>query len=76
MKDKFPAVPLHFVDVNAVPSTVVAGAGVSKMPTLTVWVRGEKHAEYVAGDSATTAVLKLEGLVAEAVKAAKAGAKG
>ena len=49
MKDKFPHVPLAFVDVNGVPSDVVREAGVSKMPTLCVYVKGEQVREWGVG---------------------------
>lgn len=70
MASKFPAVPLAFIDVNAVPSAVVSGAGVTKMPTIVVFVRGEIAGTYVAGESAPTAVLAVEAMVDKAVKAA------
>lgn len=63
LKEKFPQVPLAFVDVNAVPSSVVVGAGVTKMPTVVVYVKGKAVESYVAGESATTAVLKVEEMV-------------
>lgn len=71
MTSKFPAVPLAFIDVNAVPSAVVSGAGVTKMPTVVVYVKGEIAGTYVAGESASTAVLAVEAMVEKAVKAAK-----
>ena len=71
MASKFPNVPIAFVDVNAVPSTVVRGAGVSKMPTICIYVNGEQAECYVAGESATTAVLKLEAMVEAALKKVK-----
>jgi len=72
MTSKFPAVPLAFIDVNAVPSAVVSGAGVTKMPTIVVYVKGEIAGTYVAGESAPTAVLAVEAMVEKAVKTAKA----
>lgn len=74
MSSKFKNVPIAFVDVNAVPSAVVRGAGVSKMPTICVYVHGEQVDAYVAGESATTAVLKLESMIEAALKKAKDGA--
>ena len=71
MASKFPGVPLAFIDVNAVPSTVVSGSGVTKMPTSVIFVKGEIAGTYVAGESAPTAVLAVEALVEKAVKAAK-----
>ena len=71
MADKFPAVPLVFVNVNAVPASVVSGAGVTKMPTIVVYVRGEVVSSYVAGDSAAAAVIRVETDVAAATKRAK-----
>lgn len=72
MASKFPAVPLGFIDVNAVPSSVVSGAGVTKMPTIVVFVKGEAFGDpYIAGESASTAVLAVEAMVDKAVKAAK-----
>jgi len=68
MSSKFPGVPLAFIDVNAVPSAVVSGAGVTKMPTIVMYVKGEKVGEYVAGESASTAVLKIEEMVKDGLK--------
>jgi hypothetical protein len=70
MSSKFPAVPLAFIDVNAVPSAVVSGAGVTKMPTVVVYVQGEAVGSYVAGESASSAVLKVEEMVRDALKQA------
>ena len=71
LKDKFPQVPLAFVDVNAVPSGVVSGAGVTKMPTVVLYVRGEILESYVAGESATAAVLRVEEMVKRGLEEAK-----
>lgn len=79
LREKFPQVPLAFVDVNAVPAGVVSGAGVTKMPTVVLYVRGEAFETYVAGESATAAVLRVEEMVKrgleEAKKRKKEGAK-
>lgn len=71
LKDKFPQVPLAFVDVNAVPAGVVSGAGVTKMPTVVLYVRGEILESYVAGESATAAVLRVEEMVKRGLEEAK-----
>ena len=75
LKEKFPQVPLAFVDVNAVPSSVVSGAGVTKMPTIVLYVRGKIAESYVAGESATTAVLMVEEMVKKALAESKKAAK-
>lgn len=71
LKDKFPQVPLAFVDVNAVPAGVVSGAGVTKMPTVVLYVRGEVYETYVAGESSTAAVLRVEEMVKRGLEEAK-----
>jgi thioredoxin-like negative regulator of GroEL len=71
LKDKFPQVPLAFLDVNAVPAGVVSGAGVTKMPTVVLYVKGEVLETYVAGESATAAVLRVEEMVKRGLEAAK-----
>ena len=76
LKDKFPQVPLAFVDVNAVPAGVVSGAGVTKMPTVVLYVRGEIAESYVAGESATAAVLRVEEMVKRGLEQAKKEKKG
>ena len=71
LKEKFPQVPLAFVDVNAVPAGVVSGAGVTKMPTVVLYVNQSIFETYVAGESATTAVLNIEEMVKRGLEAAK-----
>ena len=71
LKDTFPQVPLAFVDVNAVPAGVVTGAGVTKMPTVVIYVKGEILESYVAGESATAAVLRVEEMVKRGLVEAK-----
>ena len=71
LKEKFPQVPLAFLDVNAVPAGVVSGAGVTKMPTVVLYVKGEVFESYVAGESATAAVLRVEEMVKRGLEEAK-----
>eukprot|EP00884_Botryococcus_braunii_P004557 jgi/Botrbrau1/14101/Bobra.182_3s0045.1 len=49
-------IPLGFVDVNNVPSTLVRGNDISKMPTISVFRRGEKVAEHVAAEGGLDAI--------------------
>eukprot|EP00884_Botryococcus_braunii_P004558 jgi/Botrbrau1/14102/Bobra.182_3s0045.2 len=56
METEFKEIPLGFVDVNNVPSTLVRGNDISKMPTISVFRRGEKVAEHVAAEGGLDAI--------------------
>lgn len=47
-----PGTKFYCVDVNAVPSALVKRAGVTKMPTIQLWINGEKKGEVIGGHKA------------------------
>lgn len=54
-----PAARFCWVDVNAVPQALIRRVGVESMPTLQIYVRGEKVYELVAGEDGEAVIRKL-----------------
>ncbi|CAK0742376.1 hypothetical protein CVIRNUC_001392 [Coccomyxa viridis] len=62
-QEEFPGVPLVFIDVNAVPGTLVTGNGIRKMPTIAVYKEGKKISEHVAQETGTGSFQKVREIV-------------
>ncbi|KAJ7558472.1 hypothetical protein O6H91_04G040900 [Diphasiastrum complanatum] len=50
--DYHPDIKFYYVDVNAVPRTLVNRAEVTKMPTIQLWKDGQKKGEVIGGHKA------------------------
>ncbi|CAL5219423.1 g1252 [Coccomyxa viridis] len=62
-QEEFPGVPLVFIDVNAVPGSLVTGNGIRKMPTIAVYKEGKKISEHVAQETGTGSFQKVREIV-------------
>ncbi|XP_024374509.1 thioredoxin-like 3-2, chloroplastic [Physcomitrium patens] len=58
-----PNIKFYFVDVNTVPSALVARAAVTKMPTIQLWKNKEKAGEVIGGDQAWLVLDKIREMV-------------
>ena len=63
MSEEFPAIPVHFCDVNALPLEIVKEYGVSKMPTVQVIRKGEVQRAYVCTADAASAIQTIREFV-------------
>lgn len=66
-----PAARFCWIDVNAVPQALIRKVGVESMPTLQIYVRGEKVYELVAGEDGEAVIRKLVFAIEEAETLAK-----
>uniref|UniRef100_A0A0D6RAP8 Thioredoxin domain-containing protein n=1 Tax=Araucaria cunninghamii TaxID=56994 RepID=A0A0D6RAP8_ARACU len=59
----YPKIKFYYVDVNAVPQSLVKRGGVSKMPTIQLWRNGKAEAEVVGGHQAWLVVDEVREMI-------------
>ncbi|KAK9788297.1 hypothetical protein WJX73_004704 [Symbiochloris irregularis] len=74
LKEEFPGIPVVFIDVNAVPGTLVYDQGIRKMPTITIYKDGQKVREHIAAEGGLKAVTAIREMIKEYVD--KEGGEG
>lgn len=60
LHEDFPELAVMFIDVNAVPSTIIKTAGIKKMPTIQLYKKGEKIVEHIAAEGAIDALERIK----------------
>ncbi|XP_054803551.1 thioredoxin-like 3-2, chloroplastic [Prosopis cineraria] len=59
----YPGLRFYHVDVNTVSHKLVARAGVTKMPTIQLWMNGEKRAEVIGGHKAHLVINEVRQMI-------------
>ncbi|KAG0593007.1 hypothetical protein KC19_1G297700 [Ceratodon purpureus] len=62
-----PDIKFFFVDVNTVPSTLMARAQVTKMPTIQLWKNKEKAGEVIGGDQGKLVMEKVRDMLIDKI---------
>lgn len=63
LNEEFPGLPIHFIDVNAVPGNLVYDQGIKKMPTITIYKDGQKVREHIAAEGGLKAIAAIRDMV-------------